>query len=42
VRAQILVPAELPRGGVTPGLSRGAKEIFDDMLSYVVECRHGL
>jgi uncharacterized protein YdiU (UPF0061 family) len=42
VRAQILVPEELPRGRVTPGLSRGAKEIFDDMLSYVVECRHGL
>src|SRR6185295_4801827 len=42
VRAQLLVPEELPRGRRATGLSRGAKEIFDDMLSYVVECRHGL
>lgn len=42
VRAQILVPEELPRSGKVPALSRGAKELFDDMLAFVVEYRHGL
>jgi hypothetical protein len=42
VREQTLVPEEIPRRRKTRGLSRGAKDIFDDMLSLVVEYRHGL
>jgi uncharacterized protein YdiU (UPF0061 family) len=42
VHAQILVPEEIPRSGRAKNLSRGAKEVFDEMLSFVAEYRHGL
>jgi uncharacterized protein YdiU (UPF0061 family) len=40
--AQTLVPDAPPREVERTHLSRGARHLFDTMLGFVVECRHGL